>query len=723
MLKQPKLVAMMAQLLTFAGLKEPPIVDGKVAFDEAATKKFNELLTEKVFSEALAAFNADIADATEADAIKASVIEVLKELEIPQAQLDQIITDAKEQNGTDAVALIKSVQSTLVDYKAKQDKIIKKLENASEEDIPIDEITQKLKSNMKHSATHLFSSGKDYDAIDASRPWNKAASDGLDTSATDFANEVVIQKLNGDADLYFRENPTDIKSLHRDNFMLPIFWPKRLKVDHMVSDGSIVTGEITQGRKFGWLPKNVQEIQAETGMIYPVQIDAEWSGFDLQKIETSWLNMMNKEGSQPEKMTFVRFLVGELMKKARVEDRISTLNGIFVQTPKTATQAGKFINRQNGLFYQLYKAREIDKKYRAFSMSSITPENVMDWFHSEVENSLGFVNRLPQDVLSATNGVVYMHYKVWEFYRAKYKQINGTNMDYKGLPDHLDNKPNIRVETFVDQESKDFVFFTFDDNIEILENIPQEKSAYKFQIEKRNILLLGDYKLGVRMIHIGNPVASDSPDAFKVQSVWSNDAPIFLDTKFIPVFDDLTGVLKLDYKNVMVDNSWNTDITSIANPKPGQIIKIKGNTAIASSKKVKHDSAKMVLVSGADFDLQNGGTLTLKIDATYKAVEIKRTAAPSVVPNENITFSTTTFDADLGFTYAYKGASAATLADIDNGAEGKTITIYGKTSAALTVANVAGLIVVGTSVVLDSDAKFLELIKVDGIWYKGNTNA
>jgi len=63
------------------------------------------------------------------------------------------------------------------------------------------------------------------------------------------------------------------------------------------------------------LPKNVQEIKAEVGQIYPVQIDAEWSGFDLQKIETSWLNFMNKEGSQPEKMTFVRFLVGEIMKK------------------------------------------------------------------------------------------------------------------------------------------------------------------------------------------------------------------------------------------------------------------------------------------------------------------------------------------------------------------------------------------------------------------------
>jgi len=80
-----------------------------------------------------------------------------------------------------------------------------------------------MKNELKHSATHLFGSGKEYDAIDTSRPWNKAAALGLDVSSTDFTDQVTIQKLNGDADLYFRENPTEIKSLHRDNFNLPDF--------------------------------------------------------------------------------------------------------------------------------------------------------------------------------------------------------------------------------------------------------------------------------------------------------------------------------------------------------------------------------------------------------------------------------------------------------------------------------------------------------------------
>jgi len=356
-------------------------------------------------------------------------------------------------------------------------------------------------------------------------------------------------------------------------------------------------------------------------------------------------------------------------------------------------------------------------------MGTITPENVMDWFHSEAEDNLGFVNRLPQDVLAATNGVIYMHYKVWELYRAKYKQINGTNMDYKGLPDHLDQKPQIRVQTFIDQENKDFVFFTFDDNIVILENIPQEKSTYKFQVILRNIMLLGDYKLGVYLPHIGNPVAEGSPDAFNIQSVWSNDAPIFLESKFIPVFDDALGILSPAYKNVIVDSAWNTDITSITDVKPGQVIKIRGNAAMTASKMVKHDVNKIKLAGNADFDLKSGGTLVLRIDATYKAIELSRTTSAPAAPSGTINFTDDSFDANLGVDFAYKGTGAVTLSAIDNGVDGKTIKVYGKTGAALTVANITGKVVVGTSLVLDADSKYVELVKVDGIWYKGATNA
>ncbi len=722
MFKNAKLIKAAAFIMSFLGTKEIPIADGKVNFIDDQQTKLKEELTEKTFNSLIEAFNKDLAENKETESIRASVEDLLKETEISQEALDQILADAQAKGGNDTLAIVKAIKTELSTYKedlANHKLMIKKLVDSAEDDTPEALLKNKMKEGFKHSLTHAFGSNKDYDAVDG-RGWNQALIKGVSASNTDYSDQVVINKLNGDADLYFRENPTEIKSLHRDNFMLPDFWPKRLNVSDKVANGTILTAEITQGRKFSFLPKNVQEIEAEEGKIYPVQIDAEWNGAQLQEIEASWLNMMNKEGSQPEKMSFVRFLVGELMKKARVEDRISSLNGIFVQTPKDSTKAGKFINRQNGLFFQLWKARDINKKYRAYSMGSITSQNVYDYFHSDDEANLGFLKRLDQEVLAMTNLVVYMHYKVWVWYKAKYKEINNTNMDYKGLPDHFEDHPNIRVETFVDQENPNFVFATFDDNIEILENIPAEKSAYRFQTLLRMIYLLGDYKLGIRLIHIGREVREGDPNEFKVQSVWSNDAPIFLEEKYIPAFDTTTGKLSVAYKNVQVDETWKTDITEFTDVKPGQLIKIRGNVNMTVSKKVK-DGAKIDLLSNADFDLQTGGTLTLYVKSDLTVMEIGRTAAPAGLPSTDIEFDGDVINANQGTKFIYTGAADATLDDITGGTEDKVIRIYGNDIANVdfTIATITGKVNVGgTPIVLSDDTHFLELVSVGGVWYK-----
>jgi hypothetical protein len=711
--KSLKMQQAAAMVLTFLGLSEMPIADGKVSLDAAQSAKLKDHLTEATVNSLIEAFNKDLADEKNAGDIKASIEALLAETDISAAELDQILADAKAEGKEDNLAVLQAIEQKMADQKAK----IEKLLDTAEEDTPEAELKRATMKDWKHSATHLFGSKKEYDAIDNDRGWNKAAALGMTTSAVDYTDPVTINKLNGDATLYFRENPTELRSLHRDNFMLPAFWPKRLNVDDKVSDGTVLTAEITQGRKFGWLPKNIQEIEAEEGKIYPVQIDAEWNGSQLQAIESSWLNFLNKEGSQPEKMSFVRFLVGELMKRARVEDRISSLNGIFVQTPKNANKAGKYINRQNGLFYQLYKARDVNKKFRPFEMGPITPENVYDYFHSDAENNLGVLKRLPQDVVKSPNLVVYLHYKVWDWYKAKYKQLNGTNMDYKGMPEHFENYANIRVETFVDQDNPSFFFATFDDNVEILENIPSEKSAYRFQTLLRMIYLLADYKLGIRLIHIGREVNPNDPEEFRIQSVWSNDQPIFLNDKFIPVFDSLTGKVAVDYKNIQVDDTWVTNITEFTNVKPGQVIKVRGNVGLAASKNITAGAGKIVL-TGGDFDLKAGGTITFYVNSDFSLSELGRVALVTGSTNSDISFTGDDIDGAAGTVYRYAGDVNETLETILGGSDGKVIRIYGKTGVTFTVANVSNMIVVGASVVLSAATHYIELVKVDGVWNK-----
>lgn len=704
--KNKKVLAMVALVTSFLGAKDIPIVEGKVKFDDDQTAKLKGEFSQESLDALLKAFNEEIAANGEVQGIKAQIDALLKEHGVTAEEVEQISTAAKE---GDVAPGIKAIADLL----ASHDETIKKLVNSAEDDTPIAQMKEAINKKIKHSATHAFASGKEWDAFEG-RPWNARIA-GVKVGATDYSDSVTVEKLNGDAALYFRENPTELESLHRDLFGLPSFWPKRLKVDSTVVSGSILTAEITQGRKFGWLPKNNQVIEPEEGKIYPVQIDAEWDGAKLQEIEDSWLNFFNKEGSSPEKMTFVRFMVGEIMKQARVEDRESSIRGIYVKTPDGATVAGKMINRQNGLLYQLWKARDIDQKYRPFNVGMPTLANIKDYLD---DPETGMIAKLPENVKNIQGLKLYMEKKYWDGYKAKFKDLNGQNLDYKGLPEHPENYPNIEVVPLIDMYSTGFMVFTLEKNIEILENIPAEKSAYRFQWILRKLHLMADYKLGLRLIHIGRKVNANDPEEFKVQSVWSNNAPIFPATIFAPVFDNKSGLLKPDFKNLQVDDEWATDITQVTGVVAGQIIKIRGNTSLSAAKAVKNN-ANILLTGSADFPLKGGGTLTLYINDNFKAVEISRTTAPDAAPNPDLTFNDPVIDANDGMVFKYDGTVDMTITGIVNGFDGQKITIYGNDTVDVDLKLVNGdKIAVGADVTLSAATHYVELVRVDGVWSK-----
>ena len=97
--------------------------------------------------------------------------------------------------------------------------------------------------------------------------------------------------------------------------------------------------------------------------------------------------------------------------------------------------------------------------------------------------------------------------------------------------------------------------------------------------------------------------------------------------------------------------------------------------------------------------------------------EIGRVATAPVTDSK-VSFTGTAIDYTAGTEFVYTGASTATLADILNGAEGNVVRIYGGAAAgnALTIADVAGKIDVASSYVMDSNAKFMDLIFVNGVW-------
>ena len=698
-----KTVALFSALL---GTKEIPI-DGEAQtlnLSAEQRQKIVDALGEDLAGEAINGINSEIKNMAQENlnlkAIKDEVDAMVRLSALTEEELKNV---AKDGNGApETVALVQAIAKKNNEQAAQ----IQKLIADPEGDVP-SAIIQGNGKKITHSASHLFGSTKAYDAFEE-RNWNARAA-GLTTAATNFTDQPTVQKLNNDLDLYFRENPEELKSLHRDNFGLPAFWNKRTKVDDKVADATIATAEISQARKLPWLPKNRQIIKPEEGQIFPIQIDIEYVGYFLQKIEASWLNMMNKEGSQPYKTSFVRFLVSEIDKKARQEDRIATIKGVYVETPENATTPGRFINRQNGLLYLAQQARDVTKKYRPFDLGMPTPTNIVDY----VDN---FIKQLPYDVRTQQGLVLYLSDFWLKAYKRRSETLFGGNNDYTGYPTNPKDYNNIKFEVLVDMEGSDFMFMTFDDNIEVLENIPAEKSMYHFEYLKRMVYIWADYKMGVRFLHIGNPVVEGDPLEFSVQTVWSNTAPVFPKDFFVPVNDDSTGKVKVNFQNLYVTKDWATDITEFTNTTPGTIIKIKGDTQLAAVKNVV-DGAKVDLVGNASFNLKSGGTLTLYVNADGSVKELARTAAPETNVVLDVNFDTATVDANSGSIFRYNGAATKAITGIQNGVEGKTIKIFGTDTASVdvTFSDTGNINVASAATLLDA-TDYLQLTLVDGVW-------
>lgn len=697
-------------MIAWLGLAKLPIEDNQLAFTEEQEEKLRAAFGESVnFDDLTKAMNQELADAAAAEDAKndgvlqdlrAEARKMLKAQGLAQEDVDAL-TNAP-QGATNAEE--KQLLAGLIASQKEMDKKLQKLMAESEEDTP-EAIIENAKSKVPHNATHLFGSGKAWDSLD--RPWNKRAA-GMALSPTDFSAEdkVEIQKLKGDVDLYYRENPTEVRSLHRDLLGLPAFWNIRTNVDDKVADGNIVSGEISQARKLPWLPKNKQLIQPEESRIFPVHIDIEHQGYWLQQIEASWLNFMNKEGSQPYKMSFVQFLLKELDKKARQEDRMVTINGVHVKTPDNATVAGTSINRGDGLLILLWRAYHYAKKFKIANIGLPTDQNIVDYIPNLIEKNI------PEETKNSEGLVLYISPTWLRKYKSRYRQVHGIETDF-GKDDvmTIENYPNIRFQTLRDLEGSNFMFITFDDNIELMENIPGEKSMYRFDSLKRNVYIYADYKWGVRFKHIGTEVGENDPASFKVQTVWCNIPPYLKDT-FVPLYDDTTGKVAIPYSNITVKDDWATNITELTNTYEGQIVKIKGNTAATGS---VVDGAKMNLAGDAAFDLSGGGTLTLRAGSGNVMTELYREAAPTP-SSPVIEFDATSIDAQEGNIFQYAGAGNKTLSEILNGYEGQEIEVKGNATGALTINDVVGNINVTAQAVLDQAVDYVKFVKIDGVW-------
>jgi len=726
-MKFPRMAKTVAFVKNLLGEKDIPVAEGKVAFSDEHTTKLKKTLGEDGYNQLVDAFNKEISTVLQNEDGNQEMQQLNEQLADLQSELSEILDETSlsaeekkellkgkssgdEPSLSDQIGAVKTQLGAIKKVQDDQKKLVNKLMNDPEVDSP-EAIIKRNVENMQHSKTHLFASGKKYDAFEG-RGWNQRLRD-QSVKATDFNDETSIPLLQDDLKHFVRENPTELESLFADFEDLPAEWDRRSGVLDRIATATIIAGEIVQGRKKGWAPKNKFKISAEEGKVFRKKIDIEFDGYELQEIENTWIRSYNKAGSHPWKMSFIGFLLSEIVKQQKLDDRRAQINGIFAQTPEGDGIPGAAVNSQDGLRFLQWYYRDVVKKYRPFNLGEPTKANIVDYIKKALE-------LIPEEYRNRTGMEIELSSELLQWYRDKagtiyqlHKSGDEGKMQY-GY-DHPIDYPNWKFQEIKDQTKSKFIFFTASKNVQIMDYNANEKGKFTITHERRDTSIFADYRLGIRLKFVGTKLKAGETADFERQVVWSNDMPIFDSSVFVPVYDDETGVIDLHYNTMKVDKAWTTDITEIDNATPGQIVRIIGNTSMAGAKNVTADGNIAV---ASNFNLKLGGTLTLFVNADGSLKEIGRTNEPAAVVNNDKFFTGDTIDANLSNEFFYTGAASEELADIVNGVDGKVIKIYGKDAAGVTftVAAIAGKVSVASNAVLATSEDFIELIRVDGVW-------
>lgn len=695
--------------LTLLGEKSLPIdaENQKLNLDAAQRQKIVDALGPELAEDAINGIDQEIKalqkNNLDLKAIQDEVAALVKETNLSEEELKDVAREGDGGN-TEILASLKAIGAK----NKEMEKTIAKLLTDPVGDSALEVIKNGAMNRGTHSATHLFGTNKAYDAFE-NRPWNARMRDS-GIKATDFDSSGVIPTLQSDMDHYVEDNNGMLESLFNDFRDLPSQWARRSGVLDRVSDGYIIPDEIVQGRAKGWSPKNNFKIASEQGQVYRKKIDVTFSGHELQEIENTWIRQYNKaDGSHPWKMSFIGFLLGELIKRQMLDDRSAQINGIYVQSPDGV--AGAAVNSQNGLRYLWDKAKQ-DGKYRPFDIGAPTESNIVDYITTMIE-MMPEIERKEQGLeiqLSSKWLKAYLK-KAGELYPKLYNTDQGKMMYQLNSP--IDY-PNIIFQELVDSTKSDFIGITKSSNIEILDYNVSEKGKFTITHEKRDTHIFADYRLGIRIKFIGTKLAAGDPRAFEVQKVWSNNMPVFGTDVFAPAFDNTSGILKIDFNNVQVDASWKTDIASIEGATKGTVVRIKGNTGLAAAKSLKSNAS---LLLASDFNLALGGTIVLYVQEDGKLKELSRTSAPEVAATTDISFTTGTLDSKGGNVFRFAGTATTAITSVINGVEGKTIKIYGTDAAGVdvTLADVATVDVASSATLGDSN-DFVQLTFVNGKW-------
>lgn len=669
------------------------------------------------------------AEGQDSDDKRAAVVaSVLGQVTTQHQQAVSELTELKAQVAKDKTAHEAAIKSKEVEISALNDKI--KTLSAMPENDP------------GKGAGHSAGSGAVFNIDDTqqlggmpgeffslNRPYNMRAKAALLANEgkmlpVAMANTVDYKSLQEDLGAFYRTRWTDrLQSFLVELPTITKIYPTESGHQDLDTLTNLWLGEFSQADNsaksdFSKVTKGSYEFGTETLRMYGVMFAHTFKS--LKELEKSWIGYLNREGSNPVKLSFIEYLLVETAKALHNERELRYING--VRKDPDPDVPGRAMEAADGIYEFLRKRVEghIDftpnggtsgktvYQIKPFALPHITAANIGEVFYQGT-------SMIPSQFRDT--GTIRLYIPSWmlPLYH-KYNEAHyGQNIDYKAGITYVKEFPAVQIITLPNADNHHRIFWTIDGNIKTFDHVAGE--MLRFTLEQRNwsVDVWSNWKESIQAQAVGYKYTDPNLMDGSRQLIWCNDydRP---DTYFMESEPDKNPSALLHSSIVTVANTSQLDITDIADAQVGHLIQLKCGVGGDEAGVKISKSGKFDLISEA-WTPNAGDVIVLMKRADGKFIEVSRTTAAA--DSYQFAADATTPSVKGATTFVTGENTAATaITNLTDGEVGVLYTIHGNGSTyASTIAN-SGNFVLTKDMTLKSGT-FIKLVKgEDGKFYE-----
>lgn len=476
--------------------------------------------------------------------------------------------------------------------------------------------------------------------------------------------------------------------------------------------GEFSQADNTIGSNFDNVTKGSYDFGTETLRMFSVMFAHKFQ--NLAQLEKTWIGSLNREGSDPIKISFVEYLLTETAKKLHNEREIRRVNG--VRKNPNPNQPGRAMEAADG-FYEFIRKKvdgHIDNtpdggttgkvvyQIKPFALPRITPANIGEVLY------LG-TSMIPAHIRDTGTVVCYIPSPLVPWYHKYNEAKYGLNQDYKANIMYVKEYPSVRLVPVPNADNHHRIVWTLEGNVKCYEQKAGEMLNFRIEQQDWSLKVWSNWKESIWAEAVGYKYTDKAEMDGSRQLIWCNDydRP---DDFFIEGQSDANPSAVLHTSIITGYNKQLKEIDDIEGAEIGVVVNIKcgpdGDNGVTIKK-----TGKFELIS-EDWTPKTGDVISLMKRADGKFIEISRRNAASsayMFPAD----ATEPSVADATVFVVGENTKATAITNLEDAIAGTVYTIHGNGDDNATTIADGGNFKLTKAMILKSGA-MIQVVKADG---------